>query len=134
MNSLKKYINNLVENNMNIKISELKQVIRVIVENIVREMDMTNEQSMAAAAGPVSGPMSLRKKSFEAITPLSGMEEDEVAIKEINTTGGVDGYKTRKAFTSNGGSEAGVAGSEKLGYKLTPIGKQEMNRHADRLR
>lgn len=54
-------------------------------------------------------------------------------LKEMTTTGDVAGYNIPGAFAKKGGSEMGIKGSEALGYTLTPQGKQDMNRKADKL-
>ena len=58
----------------------------------------------------------------------------ETSLTEMTTTGtGTTGYNVPGAFSRKGGSKAGVQGSRKLGYELTPIGKDEMNLKADEL-
>jgi len=61
-------------------------------------------------------------------------------IFEMTTTSGgggsspgTPGYNIPGAFAKKGGSVAGVEGSEALGYTLTPAGKKEMQRSADKL-
>ena len=56
------------------------------------------------------------------------------SIKEMTTTGAVSGYNIPGAFSKRGGSEAGLKGSEKLGFTLTKAGKEDMTRVADKLR
>jgi len=59
---------------------------------------------------------------------------EEEPLNEMNTTdGGTPGYQVPGMFSRKGGSKAGVAGSAALGYQLTKIGKQEMERPADKL-
>ena len=90
------------------------------------EPSIEQEQSAAGAAGPTSGPMTVKDKNdpLEEMTTSSGGG---------GSSAGTTGYMVPGAFSNAGGSEAGVAGSEKLGYKLTPIGRQEMRRKADKL-
>lgn len=52
-------------------------------------------------------------------------------LAEMTTTGNVAGYNIPGWLSNRGGSKSGVAGSQKLGYELTPIGKQDMERRAD---
>lgn len=52
-------------------------------------------------------------------------------LAEMTTTGNVAGYNIPGWVSNRGGSSKGVAGSGKLGYELTPIGKQDMGRKAD---
>jgi hypothetical protein len=59
--------------------------------------------------------------------------EEEQKIDEMTTTGDVSGYNIPSAFSKKGGSHRGVEGSAKLGYELTGIGKQEMQRQGDPL-
>lgn len=54
-------------------------------------------------------------------------------IDEMTTTGDVSGFNIPAAFSKRGGSNKGLEGSESLGYTLTPIGKKEMARTADKL-
>lgn len=61
-------------------------------------------------------------------------------IDEMTTTGGggdssagTPGYNIPGFLSKKGGSKAGVQGSEKLGFTLTIIGKDEMERPADKL-
>lgn len=96
------------------KKSELKSVIKEIIKGIFKEMTATG------AVSPVSIPKAFQKKTKEE-------------IDEMTTTGDVSGYNVPSAFSRKGGSESGVRGSQKLGYELTPMGKKEMNRHADTL-
>ena len=49
------------------------------------------------------------------------------------TDGGTTGYLIPGAFSKRGGSEKGIEGSESIGYNLTPSGKKEMQRSADKL-
>ena len=58
---------------------------------------------------------------------------DPKVVKEMTTTGAVDGYNIPSAFSKKGGSVKGVAGSAALGYTLTAAGKKEMERSGDRL-
>lgn len=62
------------------------------------------------------------------------------SLSEMTTTSGgggssagTTGYNIPGAFSKKGGSEAGVAGSRKLGYELTPIGRKDMEKRADKL-
>lgn len=59
--------------------------------------------------------------------------EPRGSFNEMTTTGAVQGYNVPCAFAKKGGSVAGVKGSEALGYTLTPAGKKEMQRSADKL-
>jgi len=61
-------------------------------------------------------------------------------IDEMTTTSGgggssagTPGYNVPGAFSRKGGSKAGVEGSRKLGYELTPVGKKDMEMPADKL-
>lgn len=77
-----------------------------------------SEETGTAAVSPVATPFAFKKKN----------------LAEMNTTdGGTTGYNVPGAFARKGGSVKGVAGSAALGYELTPIGKKEMNRTADKL-
>lgn len=61
-------------------------------------------------------------------------EEDEEELDEVTTTmGGTPGYNIPGWISRKGGSKAGVEGSRKLGYELTPAGEKEMQRPGDRL-
>lgn len=90
------------------------------------EPSIEQEQSVAAAAGPVTGPNAFRKKE----TPL---EEMTTSVGGGGSSEGTPGYLIPGAFAGEGGSKAGVAGSAALGYTLTPVGKQDMKRKADKL-
>ena len=100
------------------------------------------EQTATAAVSPVTGPMAFKKKNkpMEGLEPLGGMEEEEKKLEEMTTTSGgggssagTPGYNVPGAFSKRGGSKKGVEGSAALGYTLTSIGKDEMNRTADKL-
>lgn len=82
------------------------------------EEGYAEEQSMTGAVAPVTGPAAFSKKK---------------SVDEMTTTGAVTGYNVPAAFSKKGGSKAGVEGSEHLGFKLTPIGRKEMERSADKL-
>ena len=60
-------------------------------------------------------------------------DADKPEVNEMTTTGDVSGYNVPSAFARKGGSKKGVEGSAALGYTLTSIGQQEMNRQGDRL-
>jgi len=62
-----------------------------------------------------------------------GPERSEESIDEMTVTGDVAGYNIPGAFSRKGGSAKAVKGSESLGYTLTPLGKKEMKRSADKL-
>lgn len=87
-----------------------------------KQVDAANgtvkEDSVAASASPITGPNAFAKKK---------------TMQEMTTTGAVQGYNVPGAFSSRGGSKAGIEGSEKLGYTLTNAGKKDMNRSADKL-
>jgi len=103
-----------------IKKNELTELLHTIVKKIVKEIKIKEETGTAAVA-PVTGPKAFEKK-----------EEDP--IEEMTTTmGGTPGYNVPGAFSKKGGSKAGIAGSAALGYELTPTGKKEMQRSADKL-
>jgi predicted RNA-binding Zn-ribbon protein involved in translation (DUF1610 family) len=58
----------------------------------------------------------------------------EHPLTEMTTTmSGTPGYNIPGAFAKKGGSQKGVEGSESIGYTLTPIGRDEMERRADKL-
>lgn len=67
----------------------------------------------------------------------------ETKLDEMTTTSGgggtsqgTTGYSVPGAWCGpkgEGGSKAGVKGSEKLGYTLTAIGKKEMEKHGDKM-
>lgn len=67
----------------------------------------------------------------------------ETKLDEMTTTSGgggssqgTTGYSIPGAWVGekgSGGSDAGVKGSEKLGYTLTAIGKQDMKKHGDKM-
>jgi hypothetical protein len=80
--------------------------------------------STTGAASPISTPMAFSKKN--------NVKEDE-KIEEMTVTGDVSGYNVPSAFSRKGGSHKGVAGSAKLGYELTPLGKKDMERQGDTL-
>ena len=112
-----------------VKKSDLSKLIQEIAKRIVTEIDV-DEQSTTGAASPVTGPTALKKKKVM----------DEEQIDEMTTTSGgggssagTTGYNIPGAFSRRGGSEKGIKGSEKLGYKLTPTGKKDMQRSADKL-
>lgn len=71
------------------------------------------------------------KQPKESITPLSGMEE--IKIDETSTSANAGAYNIPGWVSRKGGSKLGVAGSEKLGYTLTSLGKKEMGRSGDAL-
>ena len=72
--------------------------------------------------------------TFVAMKPNVDVENGKSKpIAEMTVTGAVAGYNVPGAFSKRGGSVAGVKGSEALGYTLTPAGKKEMNRSADKL-
>jgi hypothetical protein len=54
-------------------------------------------------------------------------------LAEITTTNSVAGYNIPGAFSRAGGSARGVESSDKLGYQLTKIGKEDMKLKADKL-
>lgn len=65
--------------------------------------------------------------------PLGTLSEN---LNEMTTTGAVapinlPGNVAGGWLSPRGGSKRGVAGSQKLGYELTPIGKQDMQRDRD---
>lgn len=83
------------------------------------------EMSGTGAVGPVSGPNAFKKdRPLEEMTTTSGGG---------GSSPGTPGYNIPGAFSGEGGSKAGVRGSAKLGYHLTPIGKKDMKRKADKL-
>lgn len=59
--------------------------------------------------------------------------EEEPLTEMTTTDGGTPGYMVPGAFSRKGGSKAGVAGSAALGYQLTKIGKQDMERQGDKI-
>jgi hypothetical protein len=69
----------------------------------------------------------------ESIGGEENVEVQKSPVKEMTTTSAVTGYNVPAAFSRKGGSKAGVAGSAKLGYNLTPIGKKEMELRGDNL-
>jgi hypothetical protein len=80
--------------------------------------------------------------TFKAMQPqvdnanaMSGARTtDQPPLSEMTTTdSGTSGYNVPGAFARKGGSERGVAGSKKLGYTLTSIGKKDMEKSADKL-
>lgn len=105
--------------------SPLAELVQAIVQTVVKEMEEpVEEMTGTAAASPVSTPMAFSKRN---------VEQEEEQIDEMTTTGDVSGYNIPAAFAKKGGSSKGVEGSEKLGFTLTPIGKKEMSRTADKL-
>ena len=104
--------------------SDLNSLVRLIVKRIVNEIKNKNEdieeESGTAALSPSTVTVSLQKKEF----PLDEM---------TTTDGGTTGYLIPGAFSKRGGSEKGIEGSESIGYNLTPSGKKEMQRSADKL-
>jgi hypothetical protein len=96
--------------------------------NLKKWIDVPNgnvsEETGTSAVAPVTTPFAFKKKPT--------MESD-ISLEEMTTTGAVGGYNIPGAFSKRGGSEAGVEGSESLGYTLTGIGKKDMQRHADKL-
>lgn len=87
---------------------ELKEIIKETLRTILREME------------------EIKKKKKKEEEPLEEMTTTS-AVEPINLPGNVRGGWV----SPRGGSKRGVAGSDKLGYHLTPIGKQEMNRKRD---
>ena len=86
------------------------------------EPSIEQEISTAGAAGPTAIPI--------------GGKRDKPLEEMTTSNSGTTGYAVPGAFTGpegKGGSEAGVEASANIGYELTPIGKQELKRHADRL-
>lgn len=96
-------------------LGELKTRAEKIVQQSLGGVD---EETGTAAVSPISTPFAFKKQK-----PLD----------EMTTTGAVSGYNVPGFLSKRGGSAAGVKGSEKLGYTLTPAGRDEMNRSGDRL-
>jgi DNA-directed RNA polymerase subunit M/transcription elongation factor TFIIS len=85
--------------------------------------DVTIEMSGAGAAGPTSGPMRVKDGPLEEMTTTSGGG---------GSSAGTPGYSIPGAFS--GGSLADKKKHiEVLGYKLTGLGKQELERSPDKL-
>jgi hypothetical protein len=120
-------------NNQSSKVSsnQLTELVRLIVQTVVNEIRDIEEMSTSAAAGPVSTPMAFSKRKVKEDD--ADLKEYEVPLKEMTTTGAVDGYNVPSAFSGKGGSKKGVAGSAALGYTLTAAGEKEMQRKGDRL-
>ena len=81
-------------------------------------------------------PLAEFDKRASAIHQLKvkAFEKMGVPLTEMTTTmSGTPGYNIPGCFSKKGGSKAGVEGSEAIGYTLTPIGKDEMERRADKL-
>jgi len=103
--------------------SPLHSLIEHIVRGVLKELDKARlarkvkEQSVAANAGPVSGPMITKKKK---------------PMEEITTSAAAGPYSVPGAF-SGGNLKKDLSHIEVLGYKLTPQGKADMNRKADKL-
>jgi hypothetical protein len=72
---------------------------------------------------------SIKKSELEAVIK----EIVKGILKEMTTTGAVDGFNIPGAFARKGGSQRGVQGSRKLGYELTKTGEKEMSRSPDKL-
>lgn len=109
---------------------ELKMAIRTLMNN--DESKMTKDVARAI----------LQRKGYskDKIVSLENPNDLTTPLEEMTTTSGgggssagTTGYNIPGAFSKKGGSEAGVEGSESLGYTLTGIGKKDMQRHADRL-
>lgn len=105
---------------------ELKEVIKATLKTILSEMAQNPRWTI---------------KLKELVQ--SEEEDDQEELDEMTTTGDVapinlPGSKmpgTGKSgwVAGKGGSHRGVAGSEALGYTLTSIGKQDMQRKQDRV-
>jgi hypothetical protein len=101
------------------------------------------EETTTGAVSPISTPFAFKKKkameqSVSAgagafATPKAFKRTEEEQLDEMTGTDAVAGYNIPSAFSKKGGSERGIRGSETLGYTLTPIGKKDMSRHADKL-
>ena len=91
------------------------------------EPSIEQEQSVAAGAGPVTGPNAFKKKSkyypLEEMTTTSGGG---------GSSPGTPGYNIPGAW-SGGNMEKNKKHIEVLGYTLTPQGKAEMKRAGDKL-
>jgi len=114
----------------------MENLIRTVVRGVVKEIEnakktstkkksaLKQEQTATAAVAPVTGPNVFKKKKTLENKPLEEM---------TTTVGGTPGYNIPGAFSKEGGSKAGVEGSEKIGYTLTNIGKEDMEQRADKL-
>lgn len=121
----------LLEENK-IKKSQLTALISEIVKNITAEILKKKKVEEEGGAGASHGGMSVTANASPVNGPNAFKKKN---IKEMTTTdGGTPGYQIPGAFAREGGSKAGVAGSAKLGYQLTPIGQKEMNRKGDKLK
>lgn len=124
-NTLKKYVdksNGLMEGDESDAVNDMwagnEYDDRMInFKNDRRKLKQTSQQST--------------QKSGKII--VKGKEIDNRKLKEMTTTGAVSGFNIPAAFSKRGGSEAGIAGSEALGYTMTPEGEKEMQRSADKL-
>jgi len=103
--------------------SPLHSLIEHIVQGVLKELDKARlarkikEQSVAANAGPVSGPMITKKKK---------------PMEEITTSAEAGPYSVPGAW-SGGNLEKNKKHIEVLGYTLTPQGRADMKRKADNL-
>lgn len=103
--------------------SELKEVIKATLRTILNEMKQDPRWTIK-----------LREM-------VPGDDTDENEVNEMTVTGDVapinlpgsamPGTGKSGWVSGAGGSKRGVAGSEALGYTLTPIGKQDMKRKQD---
>ena len=64
---------------------------------------------------------------------IFGVEKNGENISEMTASSSAGSYNIPQAFSRRGASEKGIEGSEKLGYKLTDAGKQELNRTPDKM-
>jgi len=105
------------------KQSDLKSLVKIITKTLLEEL--TTEESATGAVAPATGKLPLQRRIME--------DEEEEKIEESSVTGG-EGYTIPAAFSKNdGGSKKALAGSNALGYELTPIGKKDLARRPDKM-
>lgn len=85
-----------------------------------------DEMTGTGAVAGYSTPFAFKKQSKRKTMENNG-------ISEMTTTGDVAGYNIPGSFAKKGGSKKGIDVSSEMGYELTPIGRKEMNRTADKL-
>ena len=105
------------------KQSDLKTLVKLITKTLLEELK--TEETATGAVAATNGKLPIQRKIME--------EDEEEKIEESSVTGG-EGYTIPAAFCkNNGGSKKALAGSDSLGYELTPIGKKDLERQPDKM-
>ena len=126
---------------------DLKDVIKETVRIVLREMSEPKRRMTGPYAVYTNGKYLYARKDEDTgvyyyLNPDTGTEVplgkegpnlsvDRKKLSEMTTTGNVEGYNVPGWVSKKGGSHKGVAGSDKLGYHLTSIGKKDMERKQD---